>query len=278
MRSELASIALEPGFPAAGFLDAERLPIEAHLQEFVQSLSHELRAPVAAIAGFGKALEASLDPDASERIRHYVARIRAAGEQLGGYLEALGSLTRATPDSVRVAEVDFSAMARSVLDDLQLLEPQRCVSWQVQDGLRAYGDPPLLRMVLQNLLGNAWKFTSRTPQGRIEFAASAASGWHTTYRVRDNGVGFDSAYAPKLFKEFQRLHSHAEFPGTGLGLSNVRRIVTRHGGQVWAESEGRGATFFFTLPGPCVPAHPGHRRATRSNPRVRSDRAAARSA
>ncbi len=266
MRSRLAIAAPDSTARGVDPLDVERLQFEAQLEEFVASLSHELRAPVAAIAGFSKALEASVGADASARSRHYVARIRAAGQQLDGYLEALASLTQTTHNSVRLAEVDFSAMARSVLNDLQLAEPGRRISWRVQEGLRAYGDPMLLRLVLQNLLGNAWKFTGRTPHAQIEFAATRGPGWQTTYSVRDNGVGFDSAYGAKLFKEFQRLHSHAEFPGTGLGLSNVRRIVTRHGGQVWAESEGRGATFFFTLPGPCLPVRRGERPAAMSRP------------
>ncbi len=150
---------------------------------------------------------------------------------------------------MRRERVDLSGLARSVVAQLGLLEPERRVDVVVADGLEAEGDPHLLRLVLENLLGNAWKFTAREPEARIEFGALDEGG-RTAFYVRDNGVGFDMAYAHKLFAPFQRLHAATEFPGTGIGLATVHRVVARHGGRVWAVGEeGKGATFFFTLGG-----------------------------
>ncbi|HWI83387.1 sensor histidine kinase [Ramlibacter sp.] len=262
MNAELASPApaavapVDAGRPAAG--GSPPAGQEAELKRFAQSLAHELRTPIAAVLGFGKTLDGLLGEDVPERTRHYVRRIRAAGQLLDEYVEALVALTQAAQGVVRLADVDLSDMARQVLDDLQLREPQRRVRTVVQANVRAYGDPSLLRMVLENLLGNAWKFTGPTEAAEIRFSAQSGSGWQTVYRVEDNGVGFDEAYADKLFGDFQRLHSQSEFPGTGLGLANVQRIVARHGGRVWAESAGgRGATFWFTLAGPCIPVAGG---------------------
>ncbi len=224
----------------------------AQLKRFAHSLAHDLRAPLAVICGFSEMLDQSLDDQRPEQARHYVRRIRAAGKQLDDYLEALLSLARVSQASVHVAEVDLSAMARSVLADLQMREPGRVLAADVEEGLQAQGDPRLLRMLLENLLGNAWKFTSQREDGLIEVGRLAAS---SVFSVRDNGVGFDMAYANKLFGAFQRLHTEAEFPGTGIGLATVRRIVTRHQGRVWAESQvGIGTTFFFTLSDSAPPA------------------------
>lgn len=220
----------------------------AGLKSFAHALAHDLRAPIAAISGFSQMLDGALDLQAPERTRHYLRRIRAAGQQLDDYVEALLSLARITQSKVHVTDVDLSAMARTVLGDLQMRDPGRVLATHVEEGLRAQGDARLLRMVLDNLLGNAWKFTGRRSVSEIRFSAQPGPGRQPVYRVKDNGAGFDMSHAAKLFGDFQRLHSQSEFPGTGIGLANVHRIIERHGGRVWAESvEGEGATFYFTL-------------------------------
>ena len=215
------------------------------LEAFSYSVSHDLRAPLGAIGGFSRALSLKLEGHPDERVQHYLARIEAAVEKMEQLIEDLLSLARVTRAPLNYGRVDLGALARDTLEGLRSSEPQRKVSLQVQDALVAQGDERLLRVMMENLLGNAWKFTSKREEGRIEVSRLDDG---NVFAVRDNGVGFDMAYANKLFGAFQRLHTEAEFPGTGIGLATVRRIVTRHQGRVWAESRaGEGATFFFTL-------------------------------
>ncbi len=222
------------------------------LEAFSYSVSHDLRAPLGAVTGFSSALALKLAGHPDERVAHYLARIQAAVGKMEQLIEALLSLARVARAPLRYARVDLGALAREALETLQLQEPQRNVTVQVEEGLVAQGDSGLLRAVMENLLGNAWKFTSQREEARIEVGRVAGSG---VYCVRDNGVGFDMAYAAKLFGAFQRLHTEAEFPGTGVGLATVRRIVARHQGRVWAESRvGEGAAFFFTLSEVAPPA------------------------
>ena len=156
-------------------------------------------------------------------------------------------LSKLTRSEMRREQVDLSALARMALGGFGKSEPGRMVKVTVQDGLTVTGDPVLLQVAMDNLLSNAWKFTSTTEAATIEFGARTEDG-KMTFFVRDNGVGFDQKYAGKLFGPFQRLHSSAEFPGTGIGLATVQRIINRHGGKVWAQGEpGKGATFYFTL-------------------------------
>ncbi len=217
-------------------------------ETLAQSLAHELRSPIGVISGFGKALERELEQGTPERARHYLSRIHAAGRQLEDCVEALMALAHVTHTPVQVSDVNLSSMAAGILSDLKSLDPGREVKVDVQRGLRARGDPRLLRIVLENLLGNAWKFTGRRKVSEIFFCKRPVAQLDQAYVVRDNGEGFDPAYAAKLFAPFGRLHSQAEFPGTGLGLANVQRVVARHGGRIWAESkQGRGASFYFTL-------------------------------
>jgi light-regulated signal transduction histidine kinase (bacteriophytochrome) len=193
-------------------------------------------------------LEQRLQP-AAEKERHCAARVRQAAEQLDEYVQALLSHARLSQVELSASRVDLSAMAERVLDDLRLREPARTVATHVQPGLATVGDATLLRMALENLLGNSWKFTKNRPDAEIRFTADGQVGDPTTYCIRDNGAGFEMDYAHKLFGTFQRLHTQAEFPGTGVGLANVHRIVLRHGGQIWAEGKsGSGAAFYFTLP------------------------------
>jgi PAS domain S-box-containing protein len=219
----------------------------AELRAFAHSLAHDLRTPIAAVDAFGRALEERLG-SASERERNYVTRIRQAAQQLDDYVEALLSQTRISQATMRVSRIDLSATAEGILADLRLREPHRTVVTNVQPGLSALGDGTLLRMALENLLGNAWKFTRKRALAEIRFSAAEDAQGTTTFCVSDNGAGFDMEYAHKLFGTFERLHTQAEFPGTGIGLANVQRIISRHGGRIWAVGEpGVGASFYFTL-------------------------------
>lgn len=216
------------------------------LEAFSYSVAHDLRAPLAAIDGFSAALERhGLD---SERSAHYLGRVRASVQKMGEMIDALLTLARLSRASLRWEAVDLGALASAVVGELQEHEPGRRVQVDIAPGLRAQGDPDLLRLALENLLANAWKFTARQEQAVIAIGQVPGADGRPVFFVRDNGVGFDMAYAGKLFGAFQRLHAAHEFPGTGLGLANVQRIVVRHGGRIWAESAaGAGATFHFTL-------------------------------
>jgi light-regulated signal transduction histidine kinase (bacteriophytochrome) len=184
-----------------------------------------------------------LEPASTDYLRRIVAATRKMSDLIDGLLD----LSRVSRAEMRHQDVDLSAMARQVADGLQRSAPQRGVEWVIDEGLRARGDPRLLRVVLDNLIGNAWKFTGGKERARIRVGARQNGDGHA-YFVADDGAGFDMAYAGKLFGAFQRLHSDREFEGTGIGLATVRRVVNRHGGRVWAEAEtGRGATFLFTL-------------------------------
>jgi PAS domain S-box-containing protein len=227
---------------------AELEVANSELRAFAHSLAHDLRAPIAAIRALAHVLEQRMQA-AAERDRQYASRIRQAAQQLDDYVEALLSHARLSQVSLRPARVDLSATAEAILDDLRLRDPDRAVSIEVQPGLSAVADPTLLRMVLQNLLENAWKFTKDRSDAAIRFSGEREADGSTTFCVADNGAGFDMQHADKLFGPFQRLHTQAEFPGTGIGLANVQRIVARHGGRVWATGQpATGATFFFKLP------------------------------
>jgi PAS domain S-box-containing protein len=226
---------------------AELEAANQELKAFARALAHDLRAPAAAIEAFSDLLEHSVSDALAERPAHYLRRIRAGARKITDYTDGLLSLARISQVPLLVQEVNLSVIARDVLVQLKEREPHRDVAWSVEDGLVALGDANLLRIVLDNLLGNSWKFTSRTPAACIEFYADVRGGV-ITYHVKDNGAGFDAAYAHKLFTNFGRLHGQEEFPGTGIGLTSVHRIVTRHGGAISAEGrEGAGACFSFTL-------------------------------
>ena len=220
----------------------------AELKAFAHSLAHDLRTPIAAINALAHVLEQRLQP-AADKERHYAARVRQAAQQLDEYVLALLSHARLSQVELSASRVDLSAMAERVLDDLRLRDPARRVATHVQPGLATIGDATLLRMALENLLGNCWKFTRNRRDAEIRFTADERAGEPVTYCISDNGAGFEMDYAHKLFGTFQRLHTQAEFPGTGVGLANVHRIVLRHGGQIWAQAKsGSGAAFYFTLP------------------------------
>ncbi len=217
------------------------------LEAFSYSVSHDLRAPLRAIDGFSKALQSDYGPKLDERARHYLERVRAGTQRMSGLIDDLLGLARLSRRELVRKKVNVSEVARRVAAELSRHQPARAVRVEIHDGLSAQADSHLLTIVLENLMGNAWKFTGKRADALIEVGLKA-DGRKAPFYVRDNGAGFDMTYADKLFGAFQRLHGDEDFEGTGIGLATVQRIVARHGGQIWAEGEvGKGATFYFTL-------------------------------
>ncbi len=226
------------------------------LEAFSYSVSHDLRAPLRSIDGFSQALLEDYTARLDDAGQDYLRRVRTAAQRMAQLIDDLLQLSRVSRAALTSEPVDLSALARSVATELQKTRPDRSTEFVIAEGIATRGDARLLRLVFENLLGNAWKFTARVAAPRIEVGMTAQDGERVFY-VRDNGAGFDMRYVDKLFRAFQRLHAVADFPGTGIGLATVQRIVRRHGGRVWAEASiDGGATFSFTLPGP-APAEPG---------------------
>ena len=218
------------------------------LEAFCYSVSHDLRAPLRAIRGFGDVLLEQYITQLDGRGQDLLRRTCEASAQMDRLVDDLLKLSRVSRSELRMGRVDLSAIAEEIAAELAKAEPARVVKVKISPGLTASGDERLLRQVLDNLLRNAWKFTGGRAEGEMEFGQCA--GAEPAYFVRDNGAGFDMHYAEKLFGVFQRLHSTTEFPGSGVGLAIVQRIINRHGGRTWAPGEvDRGATFYFTLPG-----------------------------
>ena len=223
--------------------------VNHELEAFSYSVSHDLRAPLRSIDGFSSALMEDYADKLDEQGLSHLRRIRAATQRMAQLIDDLIKLAFVTRSEMHTEEVDLSALANAILAEFRKADPNREVECVVQNSVVGQGDPQLLRSVLENLLGNAWKFTGKQRQPKIEFGAAAQDGG-AVYFVRDNGAGFDMTYGKKLFGAFQRLHTAADFPGTGVGLATVQRIIHRHGGRVSAEgAEGKGATFSFTLEG-----------------------------
>jgi two-component system NtrC family sensor kinase len=217
------------------------------LQSFSYSVAHDLRAPLRSIDGFSQALLEDYADKLDEEGRKYLRFVRESAQHMGQLIDALLMLSQVSRSELHREQVDLSALARATVARLRRSHPQRPVEVIIPERLGDSGDPGLLAIVLDNLLGNAWKFTARRDQPRIELAVSGSAG-HPVYSVRDNGAGFDMAFAGKLFGVFQRLHAASDFEGTGVGLATVQRIIGRHGGRVWAKGEvNGGATFSFTL-------------------------------
>ena len=217
------------------------------LEAFSYSVSHDLRAPLRAIEGFSQALEDDCADRLDERGHDYLGRVRKATMRMAELIDALLTLARVTRAQVNHERIDLADMARAIADDLAEREPQRHVEFAIVEKAEIDGDGNLLRVALDNLLANAWKFTGKQELGHIEFGA-IASGPRPTFYVRDDGAGFDMTYVDRLFGAFQRLHGNDDFAGTGIGLATVQRIVHRHGGRVWAEGKlGEGATFYFSI-------------------------------
>ncbi len=217
------------------------------LEAFSYSVSHDLRAPLRSIDGFSQEILEDYGEKLDENGKDSLRRIRAASRRMDLLIDGLLNLSRLSRSEIVHREVDLSGLALHIAGDLRKSQPGREVEVVISEGMVDYGDERLLYVLLQNLLGNAWKFTGRVAKGRIEFGLVRIGG-EAAYVVRDNGAGFDMAYADKLFKPFQRLHEASDFSGTGIGLATVQRIIHRHGGRVWAEGvKGEGAAFYFTL-------------------------------
>jgi two-component system, sensor histidine kinase and response regulator len=217
------------------------------LESFSYAVSHDLRAPLRRIDSFSRAVLESQGDRLDEAGQKFLSRVREASQHMSQLIDDVLYLSRVTRTELREQEVDLSELAGLMLARLQEAEPQRQVELKIRPGVVVTGDGQLLRIALENLLENAWKFTGKQPNPRIEFGVTHVSG-EPTYFVRDNGAGFDMTYASRLFGPFQRLHAQDEFPGSGIGLATVQRIIHRHGGRVWAEGlVGQGATFQFTL-------------------------------
>jgi signal transduction histidine kinase len=231
-------------------LEAQERELDAtnkELEAFSYSVSHDLRAPLRAIDGFSKILLAECSSQLDEQGMHYLERVRAGTQRMGSLIDDLLELSRVSRRELDRREIDLSALGHLVIDELTRLRPERHVEWRIQPGLRTFADSRLMTIALENLLGNAWKFTAHRSDACVEMGQTADAG-ETVFFVRDNGAGFDMKYAGKLFGAFQRLHADSEFEGTGIGLATVQRIIHRHGGRVWAEAvKGKGAQFYFTL-------------------------------
>jgi PAS domain S-box-containing protein len=226
---------------------AELAAANEELEAFTYSVAHDLRAPLRGMEGFSALLLEDYAGKLDEEARNYLQRIRAASLRMAQLIDDLLNLSRISRSEVRKERVDLSALALAVVSDLQKSDPERPAEFTIPAGIEAEGDSHLLRVALENLLGNAWKFSAQRRPARIELGVAEQNGRKSCF-IRDNGAGFDMAYAGKLFAPFQRLHSANEFPGTGIGLVTVARIVRKHGGEVWAEGAvDKGATFYFTL-------------------------------
>jgi signal transduction histidine kinase len=217
------------------------------LEAFSYSVSHDLRAPLRSIDGFSQAVLEDYADRLDSTGKQHLQRVRSAAVRMATLIDDLLNLSRVTRTEMHREPSDLSAIAKSIARELQESEPERKADFLIADGLTAEGDARLLRVVMENLLNNSWKYTSRHKSARIEFGHSKSNG-RSVFYVRDDGAGFDQQYAGRLFGVFQRLHGMSEFPGTGVGLATVQRIIHRHGGEIWAEGEvEKGATFYFSL-------------------------------
>ena len=223
------------------------------LKAFSYSIAHDLRSPLSSINGFAKLLDRVMPADASDRARHYLSRVCAGAVRMGEMIDALLALAQLSRAGLAWEEVNMGVLADAVFAGLQESDTERVVHLELSEGLLARGDSRLLKMVLDNLLGNAWKFSAGQARASIAFGQEVGADGQTRYFVRDNGMGFDMAHAGKLFGAFERLHGSSDYAGHGVGLANVKRIINRHGGRIWAESTpGQGATFYFTLNEPAL--------------------------
>ncbi|MGA2507743.1 MAG: ATP-binding protein [Chitinispirillaceae bacterium] len=221
--------------------------INSEMESFAYSVSHDLRAPLRSIAGFSQLLVEEYSGKLVGEGDDYLKRIAAATEKMGWLIDDLLKLSRVSRAGMERERLDLSAIVRKIADQFAAAEPGRHVEFVLADGLSASGDSHLMTVVIENLLGNAWKFTGNREKARIEFGVEQ-QGEENAFFVKDNGAGFDMAYADKLFRPFQRLHKKEEFAGTGIGLATVKRIIERHGGRVWIKGEQeKGTTVYFTL-------------------------------
>ncbi len=251
LRSRLTLVsALQESLAAQKQAEAALLLANRELESFSYSVAHDLRAPLRGIDGFSQILVEDCADALDETGRGYLQKVRTEAQRMGELIDDLLELARVGRADLSRQRLDVSALASDVIENLRSHDPARTVTCSIQPGIVADADRRLVHILLENLLGNAWKFTSKTPEPRIELTAETGNDG-TVFTVRDNGAGFDMAFQKKLFAPFQRLHGADEFPGTGIGLATVQRIVQRHGGRVWAESKvGQGASFHFTFSAP----------------------------
>lgn len=229
---------------------AQVVAANKELENFSYSVSHDLRAPLSTIDGFSRLLEGAVAKGNAERSTHYLQRIRLGVGNINELIAALLAVSRLLRAPLVPQTVDLGALAEAAFAALQEADPGRKADITVQPALAAHGDPAMLKQLVDHLAGNAWKFTSKKEHAAIAVGSQAGPDGETVYFFKDNGAGFDMAYAEKLFGIFQRMHVSSDFPGIGAGLSTVQRIVMRHGGRIWAEAEvEQGATIYFTLPG-----------------------------
>jgi light-regulated signal transduction histidine kinase (bacteriophytochrome) len=220
------------------------------LESFAYAVSHDLRAPLRSMSGFSQLLLESPPETLDDKSRHYLQRINEASRRMSALIEDLLGLSRISRTELAPRTVDFSHLIEEAAATVRERYPNHAVELSIEPGMTVHGDPRLLKIAMENLLDNAWKYTTRAQSAKVAVGSQTEPTGRTFY-VRDNGVGFDMAYAGKLFGPFQRLHSDAQYPGTGIGLVTVQRILARHGGRIWAHAEPeRGATFYFTLSGP----------------------------
>ena len=234
--------------PVAAPAPAEPAQDAADQESFIYSVSHDLRAPIRVVEGFARILKEDYGRFLDRIGNDHADRILAAAARMNSMIDALLALSRLQTQPIKRQPVDLSQLTNYILEDLRAAEPERTAEFAIEPGLVVQGDPTLMRIAIENLVGNAWKYSARSAQTRIELRREMRAGL-PTYVVADSGAGFDMRFADRLFGVFQRLHSAKDFQGTGVGLASVRRIIRRHGGDIWAESEvGKGARFYFTLP------------------------------
>ncbi|SRR6266700_181778 len=240
-------VALTKAAARTGQVQAELVSSNRELEAFSYSVSHDLRAPLRVIDGFSQAVLEDYGDKIDEQGRADLQRVRAATKKMGLLIDDLLTLARTARSEISHKRVELSNVAQEIVSQLKATSPEREAVFTIAPGLAVDGDPGLLRVVLENLLGNAWKFTSGEPRAIVELGVEQRDR-EKIYFVRDNGVGFDMKYADKLFAPFQRLHNDTDFPGSGVGLATVQRIIRRHGGRIWADAAaGQGATFYFVL-------------------------------
>ncbi len=234
---------------------AELEAANRELESFSYSVAHDLRAPLRSIDGFSQVIMEESGSRLDDQAKENLTLVIRAAKRMRELIDDLLDLSRLNRVALGISEVDLSGIARSVVEELRAREPKRAVEVSVADGMRVKGDPRLMRVVFENLLGNAWKFTAKVPAARVEIASEAKDDGQLVH-IRDNGAGFDPKRAGQMFRAFRRLHSDADFPGTGIGLATVHRIIERHGGRIWAEGAvGAGATFHLFLKD-AEPPHP----------------------
>lgn len=249
-RAEAAHRDLQESFESLRVAKEAAEAATREVESFSYSVSHDLRAPLRSLSGFSQLLLKHYRDALDDTGKDYLTRIVNAADKMGMLIDDLLKLSSISRAAIEIKKINLSMMAGRAVNQLSALHPERNVEFKTEEGIFAFGDERLIAVALENLIGNAWKFTSKTEKAVIEFGVEYLHEGERAYFVRDNGAGFETEYAGKLFNPFQRLHRDEEFPGTGIGLATVKRIIDRHGGRIWIEgAKGKGATVYFTLQG-----------------------------